>query len=148
MGLFNIITSGLSGGRESSSSQGEQPRLSAESIPNVIDELEQTYWAVKNVLAANHRHPDTHPHLVANADKLAQPALQGAFANENRVKTNYRNEDTTANNIAPDDAYQKLVAQDELAAARASVAASFSQQSVPQVAFGQGDDSTVEQSRA
>ena len=84
MGFFNIFTTSQSGTREQSPAPSEQRRLSPDYIPAIIAELEEARLAVQHTLVANQRHPNTHPHLVTQTqlDRLAEPALQGAYTSE------------------------------------------------------------------
>lgn len=84
MGLFNIFSTSQSNGREQSPARSER-RLSPDYVPAIIAELQEARQAVGNTLTANERHPNTHPHLVTQAqlDKIAEPALQGAYTSEN-----------------------------------------------------------------
>ena len=147
MGLFNIFTTSQSGTREQSPAPSEQRRLSADYIPAIIAELREARQAVGNTLAANQRHPNTHPHLVTQAqlDRIAEPALQGAYTSENEQiqRANEQLERTlkmmglsqqpnvaarpieTNGFVVPNDLSTEGISHDMIAEAQARVAASY-----------------------
>ncbi len=135
MGIFTIFTAGLSGSKEQSPGRGEVLRLAAGYEPAIIEEYRETHEAVQETLRGNSRHPNTHPHLVAqaNLDKLGQPALQGAFTAEQQQRQTAveklertldmmglsgKQPDSVSNFTVPDDISQEKVSASEIEAAQ------------------------------
>jgi hypothetical protein len=87
MNFLNKLTQTLFTSGESQ--PGSEGNLMPEYVPGFRAEYDEIGTIVASTLQAMNRHPETHPHLVAqmNRDKIAQPILAQAMARPNVEKS-------------------------------------------------------------